>query len=245
VSIISASIALLILFVWNEARAKHPLVPLSIFKVGNLAAANLTQLPITASLFSMFFFLTLYVQNILGFSPLQSGLAFLPMSLLIGASAISAPYLIKRVGYKPILVVAPLFLATALFILGHIRVEGTYLDILPAILIMPFGLGFSFVAISVAATSGIPPRESGLASGLLATAQQIGGSLGLAILATVSASTTSSLIASGTPPIVATVDGFHTAFYTGIAFAFLASSIALIFLRNNLAAATPQTISMH
>ncbi len=221
-------------FIINESRAEHPLMPLSIFKIGNIAAADLVQLPITASMFSMFFFLTLYVQNILHYGPLQAGLAFLPSSIVIGISATLAPRLIARVGYKPILVVAPLFLVGGLFTFTHLTLTGTYMDFLPGLLLMAVGLGSCFVAIAVAATSGIPGHESGLASGLLNTAQQIGGSLGLAILSSVAAATTATSIAltpgaaNGLAPLL---KGFHSAFYTGMGFALAASVFALLFIR--------------
>jgi EmrB/QacA subfamily drug resistance transporter len=228
---LAGSVALLIAFVVNEYYARHPLVPLSIFRIGNIAGANITLMPITASMFAMFFFLSLYVQNILQYSPLRTGLSFLPTSLIIGASALSAPMLIRRIGYKAILVIAPLFLSVGLFIFGHLRVDSSYWSILPGLLIMPLGLGFSFVAVTVAATSGVPGRESGLASGLLTTAQQIGGSLGLAILSSVAASRTVQAIASGSSVPLAAVTGYHAAFYTGVGFALLASLLALTFIR--------------
>ena len=221
------SIALIIGFIVNEYYAKHPLVPLSFFKVGNVAAADAMQLPVTASLFSMFFFMSLYIQNVLHYSPLKAGLAFLPSTLTVGMSAILAPRIIKRVGYKPVLVAAPLFLAAGLFIFAHVPLQGNYVqDILPGFLLMAVGLGFSFVSISIAATSGVPGHESGLASGLLSTAQQVGGSLGLAIL-TAAASSAS----IGTPGVEGLMNGFHTAFYTGMCFAFAASFIAFVFVR--------------
>jgi EmrB/QacA subfamily drug resistance transporter len=229
---LALAVFILLAFLANEATAKHPLMPLSFFKIGNIAAANSMQLPITASLFSMFFFLSIYVQSILHYTPLQTGLAFLPVSLLIGIVATLSPLLINKIGYKPILVVAPLFLAAGLLWFTHITVASTYLDILPGLLIMPIGLGLSFVSITIAATAGVPGHESGLASGLLNTAQQVGGSLGLAILSSVAAAATSAaLLQTGTAPNVAEVAGFHSAFYTGLGFALLASFIALVFIK--------------
>ena len=237
ISLLSASIALLILFIWNEKRARHPLMPLSFFRVGNVRGALLTQLPITAGLFSCFFFLSQYVQNILGYTALQSGLSFLPMSLLIGTCAALAPRVIKLVGYKPIMVVAPLLLATGLYILAGLPVDGTYTAILPGILVIALALGFSFISVAVAATSGVPGHESGLASGLLTTSQQIGGSIGLAILSSVAASKTTAQLARGVSQVQALVDGFHAAFYTGMGFAILASISALLLVRSNIRAA--------
>lgn len=219
-------------FVINEVSAAHPLVPFSVFRIGNVAAADLVQLPITASMFSMFFFLTLYVQNILHFTPLEAGLAFLPTSITIGISATLAPRLIAKIGYKPILVIAPLCLVAGLFSFTYLTADGTYLDFLPGLLMMAVGLGSCFVAIAVAATSGIPGCESGLASGLLSTAQQIGGSLGLAILSSVaSATTASALLTTPDQPVQALLQGFHSAFYTGMAFGLTASVLALLLIR--------------
>ncbi|HEY4516374.1 MAG TPA: MFS transporter [Candidatus Paceibacterota bacterium] len=219
-------------FFINEARAAHPLTPLSIFKIGNVVAADLVQLPITASMFSMFFFLTLYVQNILHYSPLQAGLAFVPSSIMIGISATLAPRLIARIGYKPILVIAPLFLVGGLFSFTQLAADGTYFDFLPGLLLMAVGLGSCFVAIAVAATSGIPGAQSGLASGLLNTAQQIGGSLGLAILSSVAAATTAgALVATQDDKVGALLSGFHSAFYTGMAFGLTASFLAFLLIK--------------
>ncbi len=183
-------------FVANEATVKHPLMPLSFFRIGNIAAALSMQLPITASMFAMFFFLSIYVQSILGYSPLMTGLAFLPVSLIIGVVATQAPRAIARFGYKKILVAAPLFLALGLFIFTFTQVDSTYWHILPGLLIMPIGLGLSFVSITIAATAGVPGHESGLASGLLNTAQQVGGSLGLAILSGIASAATAAAVIS-------------------------------------------------
>jgi EmrB/QacA subfamily drug resistance transporter len=215
------SILLLLGFIFNESRARHPLMPLSVFNIGNIRGANLTQLPVTASLFSMFFFVSLYVQNILGYSPLRAGLSFLPITILVGLSSILAPNLIKRVGYKPILVVAPLLLMGGLYYLAQIPAVGGsyYLNVFPGQAFMAIGLGMAFVSLTIAATTGIPPHESGLASGLLNTSQQIGGAVGLAILSSVAATASTA------------VEGFHAAFYTSMGIAFLAMIFALFFIR--------------
>jgi EmrB/QacA subfamily drug resistance transporter len=231
--LIALGVALIVAFIFNESRATHPLMPLSIFRIGNVAAADLVQLPITASLFSMFFFLSLYVQNILHYTPLEAGFAFLPTTLTVGMSAILAPRLIQRIGYKTILITAPLLLAGGLYTFGHVELGGTYLDFLPGLLIMAAGLGFSFVSVTIAATTGVPPAESGLASGLLTTAQQIGGSLGLAILTSIAATTTANVMStSAEVPAQALLSGFHAAFYTGMWFAVGASVVALLFIRS-------------
>jgi EmrB/QacA subfamily drug resistance transporter len=232
VGFLAFGVFILCAFLANEATVKHPLMPLSIFRIGNIAAANAMQLPIIASMFSMFFFLSIYVQSILGYSPLQTGLAFLPVSLIIGITATQAPRAIRRFGYKPILVIAPLFLALGLFIFTFTQVDSSYWHILPGLLIMPIGLGLSFVSITIAATAGVPGHESGLASGLLNTAQQIGGSLGLAILSGIASSATAAAFMQyNTTPQQAMVTGFHSAFFAGMGFALLASFMAWMFIK--------------
>lgn len=238
------SVGVLLLFLYNESRVKHPLMPLSFFKIGNIAAALAIQLPITASLFAAFFFLTIFIQSVLHYSPLQTGFAFLPMSLIIGLSATLAPRAIQRFGYKMVLVVAPLFLALGLFIFTFITVDSSYISLLPGLLIMPIGLGLCFVSITIAATSGVPGHESGLASGLLNTAQQIGGSLGLAILSGIAASATIA-VATTTPQSVAIVEGFHAAFYAGMYFALSASVIAFVFLKPIKGDAPHESVAQH
>ena len=166
------------------------------------------------------------------FTPLKAGLAFLPVSFLIGTGALLAPRLIARIGYKPIIVIAPLLIAVGLFTFGHITIDGGYMDVLPGLLVVAAGLGFSFVAVSIAATTGAPPEQSGLASGLLSTAQQIGGSLGLAVLTSVATAKTVSLMAAGgISQNAALLGGFHAAFYTGVGFALSASILALLLIR--------------
>jgi EmrB/QacA subfamily drug resistance transporter len=233
------SLSLLAFFIWNESRSKHALMPLSIFKVGTVAGANLTQLPITAAMFSMFFFVTLYVQNVLEFTPVQSGLGFLPITIVIGFMAVGMSKVIGKVGYKLPMVIAPLFMAAGLFYLAHVRVDGTYWqDVFPGLLLMSVGMGMVFVATTIAATTGVPHRESGLASGILNTSQQIGGALGLAVLSGVSASYAASYLrdhaATASLPLTqaaAQVSAFHHALYVGTGFALLASVFAFFFVK--------------
>ena len=231
------SLALLAFFIWNEARSKHALMPLSIFKIGTIAGANLTQLPITASMFSMFFFISLYLQNVLHFTPVKSGLGFLPITVVIGFISVAMSRVIGKIGYKKPLMVAPLFMAAGLFYLAHIRVAGNYWhDVFPGLILMAIGMGMTFISITIAATMGVPPRQSGLASGILNTSQQIGGALGLAILSGISAATVSHYLGNkvGSPlaQAQAQVAGFHHALYVGSAFALSASVLAYLFIRH-------------
>ena len=237
--LIGGAIALLAAFVYNESKSKQALMPLSIFRIPGVAGANLTQLPITASLFSMFFFVTLYLQNILQFSPIKSGLSFLPVPITIGFMSFAMQKVIAKVGYKKPIIVGPLLLAAGLFLLAHIPVQGHYLrDVFPGLVLMAAGLGMTFICVTIAATTGVPARESGLASGLLNTSQQVGGSLGLAILSGVSASTTLAYLktnaATAQQPLTqatAQVQGFHNALYVGMSFALLASLSAALLIR--------------
>lgn len=237
----AAATALLIGFVYNESRSKHALMPLSIFKIKGIAGSNLTQLPITASLFSMFFFVTLYLQNILHYSPIRSGLSFLVVPLTIGIISSQMGRVIAKIGYKKPIIVGPLLLAAGLFFLAHIPVQGSYVsNVLPGLILMAAGLGMTFICITIAATTGVPHRESGLASGLLNTSQQVGGSLGLAILSGVSASTTISYLkahaTSAKAPLTqatAQVQGYHHALYVGMGFALLAAVSAVLFIHED------------
>jgi EmrB/QacA subfamily drug resistance transporter len=232
-----ASAVLLAAFIWNEARSKHALMPLSIFKIRNIAAANVAQLPIIAAMFSMFFFVTLYVQNVLGFSPVKSGLSFLPITFVIGGISVMMQHVIGRIGYKKPLVVAPLLIAAGLFMLSHMSVGGSYwTDVFPGLVVMAAGMGMTFISITIAATNGVPARESGLASGLLNTSQQIGGALGLAILSGVATSAAKSFAADHTATSAkllaaqAQVHGFQNALHVGIFFAVFSSIVAFFFI---------------
>lgn len=235
----AGSAALLALFVFNENRSKHPLVPLSIFKIRNIAGANLTQLPITASMFSMFFFVTLYLQNVLHFSPIRSGLSFLPITLVIGSISVAMSHVIGKIGYRKPLIIAPISMAAGLFYLSTVPVHGSYLvDVLPGLVLMAIGMGMSFISITIAATNGVPPRESGLASGLLNTSQQVGGSLGLAILSGISATAAaryfSNHLAGARDPVTAAaaqVQGFHSALHIGACFALAASVLGFFLIK--------------
>ncbi len=241
ISLLATSTLLFIFFIWNESRSKHALVPLSIFKVGTVAAANITQLPITAAMFSMFFFISLYIQTVLGYSPVATGLGFLPITFVIGAISFSMPRVITRFGYKKPLVVAPLFMTAGLFYLSHIRVDGSYfVDVFPGLILMAIGMGMMFISITIAATTGVPAKESGLASGILNTSQQLGGALGLAILSGVATtgvknylSTHASEVSNQLTAVQAQVNGFHDALLVGACFTLVASLSALLLVRQH------------
>lgn len=234
----AASLVLLSAFVLNELRVKRPLVPLSIFRIRNLTGANLIQLLNASALFAIFFFSSLYFQNLLGYSPVKTGLSFLVVPLVIAATAINTPRLIKRVGYKPILMFAPLLTATGLILLAHQPLHGSYFaHSMPGMIVMALGLGMTFVSVLVAATSGVAKEQSGLASGLVNTSQQVGGSLGLAVLSAVVASSTTRFLHhayAGTPDLAKTavLHGYHVGYYGGAAFVIGASVLASLIIRH-------------
>lgn len=230
---LGASVVLLILFVVNEHRSKHPLMPLHIFKIRNLSGANMMQLPITAGMFSTFFFLSLYTQQILNYSPVKSGLAFLPLAFIIGITSANVSKVIGKVGYKTPMIVGPILVTIGLLLFSRLTVDGSYLtDVLPAIIVVALGLGACFVSITIAATSGVPKHESGLASGLLNTSQQIGGALGLAIISGIFASTVKDSTMKGADAASAQVAGFHESFIVAAMFTISAALIAAVVIRH-------------
>ncbi len=240
------SLALLTFFIINERRAKYPLMPLRIFKIRNLSGANAAMTLLAAGMVSVFFFTTLYVQNTLGFSPIQTGLSFLVIPLTIAVVATNVPKIIQKIGYKPILMVAPLIVATGLFYLSHIPVHGHYwVNLAPGLFLMGLGMGATFVSITIAATSGVAHHDSGLASGLLNTTQQIGGSIGLAALTAVAASGASSFIHSlhHAPSkynlAQATVNGYRHGYLIASCFGVAAAILASIVIKAQKAKTDP------
>jgi MFS family permease len=182
----------------------------------------------------MFFFLTLYVQQVLGYSPIKSGLCFLPVTFIIGATSGAVSKLVGKVGYKPFMVAGPLCLSIGLLTLGHsLKVGGSYLaNVLPGLAICAFGMGLSFVSGTLAATSGVPKHFSGLASGVLNTSQQVGGAIGLAILSAVFASTLKSDLAARAAYPSAQVHGFESGLRIGSLLALVGAVVALIVIKN-------------
>jgi hypothetical protein len=231
---IAAGLILLIGFILNERRAEQPLMPLEIFKIRNVAGGNLAFLAIACTLFSMFFFITLYLQTVLGYSPIKSGLAFLPITFIIAIIAGMVSNVIGISGYKPFLVAGPLVLAMGLFTLSQImQVGGNYVhNVLPGLALCALGMGLTFVSGTLAATSGVPRHLSGLASGILNTAQQVGGAIGLAILSAVAFTSIRTNAATGTPPLDAQVQGYQDALRVGTGLALAAVVVALLVVKN-------------
>ena len=220
--------ALLAAFVANERRARNPLVPFSIFRINGLAAANLTQLITFSGLYSMFFFLSLYMQGVLGYSPSHTGVAYLPLTAGFMISAGIATPLVPRVGTRPVIAAGALVAAGGLYFLSHVPVDGAYLgNVLPGIVIVALGAGAVFTGVTTAATEGVPEDKAGVASGLLNASMQFGGALGLAVLSAVATDRTAAVLGSGGDLPVALTAGFQRAFLLGSLIVLGAAAIAV------------------
>jgi EmrB/QacA subfamily drug resistance transporter len=218
---LAAALALLAGFVVNEQRARSPLAPLEIFRINGLGAANATQLIGIAGMVSMFFFLTLYMQGVLGYSQIQAGAAYLPLCAGVGIAAGIASQLLSRTGTRPVIVTGALLAALGIYLLSRAPVGGTYVaDLLPGLMITSFGLGSVFVAVTTAANAGVPADKAGLAAALLNTSQQLGAALGLAIFSAVATAHTNDLLGTGTPA--------GEALTSGVQRALLACSITIV-----------------
>jgi EmrB/QacA subfamily drug resistance transporter len=206
------AIALLAVFVLIERRSSAPLVRLGIFRIRSLLGANLVLLVVAGGLFANFFFSSLYVQQILGYTPIEAGLAFLPVTLGIVAGSGLSQVLVKKVGVRETTMGGMVLAAAGLFLLSRAEVDGTYLGtLLPGLLLMSVGMGLTFVPVTLIATTNVSTEDAGLASGLFNTSQQIGGALGLAVLATLAADKSASVAAS-VDRASAIVEGFQVAF---------------------------------
>jgi EmrB/QacA subfamily drug resistance transporter len=225
---LAGAFVLLAAFVINERRSKNPLLPLSIFRVRGLAAADATQLVAFAGFLAMFFFLTLYMQNVLGYSPIQTGAAYLPLTFGVGVAAGITSQLLPRTGTRPLIVAGSLIAAGGVYWLSRIPVHGSYLaDLLPGMMVMSVGLGAVFVAVTTAANAGVPADKAGLAAALLNASQQVGGALGLAIFTAIATSRTTHLLASHTPQADALTSGFQRALLASSIFLVAAAVVAL------------------
>ena len=235
-TVASFAAALLLLggFVAWENRHPEPLMRLGILRIRTVSGANVAGFILGTALFSMFLMLTLYMQQVLGYSAMKTGVAYLAVAgTAILWSAVAAQ-LVTRVGVKPVLVVGMAFLTAGLVYFTQVSVGGSYVtDLLPGFLLIGVGIGFSFVPISIAALAGVQAAEAGLASGLINTSQQIGGALGIAALSTIATSQTSDKVASGAALPVALVDGFTAAFIVGVVIAGLGIVAALALIRRD------------
>jgi EmrB/QacA subfamily drug resistance transporter len=220
--------ALLAAFVLNELRQRQPLAPLSIFRINGLGFSNVTQLAAFAGFLALFFFLTLYMQNVLGYSPIQTGLAYLPVCFAAALSAGIASQLLARVGTRPVIVIGAIVAAGGLYWLSRIPVDGSYVaDLLPGMVVLALGAGAVFVGVATAANAGVPADKAGLAAALLNASQQLGGALGLAVLTAVSTSRTNDLLSTGTPVAHALTSGYQRGLLIGSIFVLAAAGIAL------------------
>jgi EmrB/QacA subfamily drug resistance transporter len=230
IALLATAAVTLAAFVVNELRVANPLVPLSIFRIEGLAAADATQLLFGAGFIAMFFFLTLYMQTVLGYSPIQAGAAYLPLTVGVIVAAGISSQLFERIGTKPVITVGGLVGAGGLFWLSRIPVDGSYVaDLLPGIVLVGFGAGAAFVAITTAANAGVGEDRAGLAAGLLNTSLQLGGALGLAILSAIATTRTHALLQAGSVSQSAAVtEGFQRALEVGAVFAFAAGLVGLL-----------------
>jgi EmrB/QacA subfamily drug resistance transporter len=229
---LAASAVLMAAFLRIESRSRSPLVPLGFFRRRTPTAANVIGLGLGTITFGTFFLLSLYMQQVLGFSAIQTGVAYLAIALTAVVSSGVSQALVTRVGVKPILAVGMGLLGGGLAYFTQVSVGGSYVaDLLPGFLLIGVGLGFAFVPVSIAALAGVTGKDAGLASGLINTSQQIGGAIGLAILATVSTTRTENLLAQGTDQATALTSGFQIAFWVGVGLAAASLIATLVALR--------------
>jgi EmrB/QacA subfamily drug resistance transporter len=234
VSFFAASLVMLVGFLAWEQRHPEPLMRLGILRIKTVSGANVAGFIMGTATFSLFLMLTLYMQQVLGYSPMRTGVGYLAVAgTAIFTSAVAAQ-LVTRIGVKPVLAIGMTSLTGGLVYFTQVSVGGSYLaDLLPGFLLIAVGLGFSFVPISIAALAGIQPAEAGLASGLINTSQQIGGALGIAALSTIATSRTSDALAGGATRTQALVDGFHGAFFAGVILAAIGIVAALTLIRRD------------
>ena len=233
-AVFGVSAALLAGFVAWELRHAEPLMRFGILRTRTVSGANVAGFILGTALFSMFLMLTLYMQQVLGYSAMKTGVAYLAVAGTAIVWSAVAGQLVTRVGVKPVLVVGMAMLTAGLLYFTQVSVGGSYLgDLMPGFLIIGVGIGFSFVPISIAALAGVKASEAGLASGLINTSQQIGGALGIAALSTIATSQSEDSVINGAALPVALVDGFSSAFLVGAVFAALGVVAALTLIRRD------------
>jgi EmrB/QacA subfamily drug resistance transporter len=227
--ILTGSAILLLAFALNELLSRNPLIPFAILRVRGLVAADLTQLIAFCGFFSMFFYATLYMQEVLHYSPLKAGLAYLPITAGFAVAGGAASQLVTRIGTRPVVVAGCLVAATGIYYVSRVPLNGSYVsDLLPGFVVMSLGAGAVFVSVTAAANAGVPSDKAGLAAGLLNSSQQVGSALGLAILSAVAITHTNHLIATGSSHVSAADAGYHQALLVG---SILMAAAALIALR--------------
>jgi EmrB/QacA subfamily drug resistance transporter len=233
IGLLAAAVVLLASFLVIEARAKSPLVPLGLFRLRNVSTANVVGILMAGGMFAIFFLSALYLQQVLGYSPLEVGLAYLPSTVIWGATSFAlSDKLVMRFGIKPPLLAGLSFMAIGILLLARAPVDGSFaVDVLPAMLLQGLGAGIGFNPILLAAMSDVKPTEAGLASGVVNTSFMMGGALGLAVIASLAASRTDTLLASGDAPLAALTGGYHAGFLLGALFTIGAAVLAAAVLR--------------
>jgi len=239
---LAAAVLLLAVFAAIQRRSTHALVPFSLFRSRAVTAANIFSLLMTAVVVGQSFFLSLYLRQVLGYSPLRTGFALVPITITVVVVVSLIPKLLARFGVRPVLAASGLLLAGGMALQAQMPVDGTYLrHVLLGIVISAAGLGFGFVAATIAATSGVRPEQQGVASGVLNTSQQVGGAVGLAVLATFAFSRTDDRLAAGAPPLEALTDGFSLGFLLAVGFGVAAAVVALLLVPAGVAAPAQET----
>jgi MFS family permease len=240
IGIFTAAVVLLVGFVLRETRTKDPLMSFSIFKIKTVAGANIAGFILGTALFSMFLMLTLYMQQVLGYSALETGVAYIAVAGTSIVWAMVAQTLVTRVGVKPVLVTGMSLLSVGLLYFTQVSVDGSYLgDLLPGFLVIAMGMAFAFVSISIAALAGVPEKDAGLASGLINTSQQIGGALGIAVLSSVAIAQSNDAAKAGDAVPEALTSGFQAAFWVGAGIAAVGVLASLILVRRDELEAAP------
>jgi EmrB/QacA subfamily drug resistance transporter len=238
IGLLAAAALLMAGFLGIEARARSPLMPLGLFRLRNLATANVVGVLWAGAMFAWFFLSARYLQLVLGYSPLEVGLAFLPANLIMAAFSLGlSARLVMRFGFRAPLATGLLLSAVGLVLFARAPVDGSFaVDVLPSMILLGFGAGMAFNPVLLAAMSDVEPGDAGLASGVVNTSFMMGGALGLAVLASLAASRTDSLRASGDAPLVALNGGYHVAFLVGAAFAVAAAVLGAVLLRTRASA---------
>jgi EmrB/QacA subfamily drug resistance transporter len=234
IGVFIAAAVLLASFIWQESRTKHPLMPFSIFRLQTLTAANIVMFIMGTALFSMFLMLTLYMQQVLHFSALKTGVGYLAVAgtAIIWANVAAAA--VTRIGVKPTLVTGMAVMTVGLVLFTQVSADGSYWkNLFPGFLVIGFGMPLAFVSLTIAALAGTRPHEAGLASGLINPSQQIGGAVGIAILSTVATATTSDQIKSGTAVPEALTNGFQNAFWAGAAITLIGVIVSAVLVRRS------------
>jgi MFS family permease len=233
IGLVAAAAVLLALFLGIEARVRAPLMPLGLFRLRNVATANVVGVLWAAAMFAWFFISALYMQLVLGYSAMQVGLAFLPANLIMAAFSLGlSAKLVMRFGIRMPLAVGLLLAAVGLVLFARAPVNGRFaVDVLPGMVLLGLGAGIAFNPVLLAAMSDVSPSESGLASGVVNTSFMMGGALGLAVLASLAAARTNTLLASGAAPLVALDGGYRIAFAVGAVFAAAAALLSAVLLR--------------